>query len=165
MRRFLVLVAGLIAFAGVTTGPQAQSSSAAAPKDQVLFVCQHGNVKSLMAASYFNQEAEKLGLPYRAVARGVALDSTTVPEPIAEGLRADGVDVSGFHPAEVRASETAASARVVTIGATLPPEAQKAAGARIEQWNDVPPASENFAGARDAIKAHVQLLIEKLDKH
>src|SRR5215471_9161120 len=149
VRRFLVPIAGLIAFAGVTDA-RAQSSSAAAPKEQVLFVCQHGNVKSLMAASYFNQEAEKLGLPYRAVARGVAPDSTTVPEPIAEGLRADGVDVSGFHPAAVRASETAASARVITIGATLPEESQKAAGPRVEQWNDVPATSDGFAATRDA---------------
>jgi protein-tyrosine-phosphatase len=163
MRRFAAFVAGLIAFSGITAGARAQSSSAAAP-NQVLFVCQHGNVKSLMAASYFNQEAEKLGLPYRAVARGVAPDSTTVPEPIADGLRADGVNVSGFHPEAVRASDTAASGRVVTIGAALPAEAQKAAGQRIEQWNDVPPTSEGFTATRDAIKAHVHLLIEKLDK-
>ncbi|WP_035347047.1 hypothetical protein [Edaphobacter aggregans] len=166
MRRFLLLVAAMIAFAGAATGHSvAQSSTAPDAKAQVLFVCQHGNVKSLMAASYFNQQAEKQGLPYRAVARGVAPDSTTVPEPIAEGLRADGVDISGFHPAAVKASETAASQRVVTIGTTLPVEAQKAAGTRIEQWNDVPPASENFAATRDSIKAHVRRLIEELDKH
>ena len=118
-----------------------------------------------MAASYFNQEAAKLGLPYRAFSRGVAPDSTTVPQPIVEGLRADGIDVSGFHPAAVKASETAASQRVVTIGTTLPAEAQKAAGTRIEQWNDVPPPSESFAATRDSIKAHVRRLIEELNQH
>jgi arsenate reductase (thioredoxin) len=37
---------------------------------QVLFVCEHGNVKSLMAASYFNQLARERRLPFQAVSRG-----------------------------------------------------------------------------------------------
>jgi protein-tyrosine-phosphatase len=165
MRRFLLLVVAVIAVAGVATGYSvAQISTAPDAKAKVLFVCPSGN-RSLMAASYFNQEAGKLGLPYRAIARGVAADSTAVPQPIVEGLRADGIDVSGFHPAAVKASEAAAAHRVVTIGATLPTEVQKAAGAKIEQWNDVPPPSDGFAMTRDLINAHVHQLIEKLDKH
>ena len=165
MRRFLLLVVAMIAVAGVATGYSvAQISTAPDAKAKVLFVCPHG-IRSLMAASYFNQEAAKLGLPYRAISRGVAPDSTTVPQPIVEGLRADGIDVSGVHPAAVKATDAAASQQVVTIGATLPAEVQKAAGPGIEQWNDVPRPSEGFAMARDSIKAHVHQLIEKLDKH
>jgi arsenate reductase len=165
MRRFLLIVVAMIAVAGVATGYSvAQISTAPDAKAKVLFVCPHG-IRSLMAASYFNQEAAKLGLPYRAISRGVAPDSTTVPQPIVEGLRADGIDVSGFHPAAVKATDAAASQRVVTIGATLSTEVQKAAGPGIEQWNDVPRPSEGFAMARDSIKAHVHQLIEKLDKH
>ena len=174
MRRFVWVAAAMIAFAGCSSvamgyvegqeSSQTQGSPASAPKAQVLFVCQHGNVKSIMAASYFNQQAEKLGLPYRAVARGVAPDSSTVPQPIAAGLRADGIDVDGFRAEAVKASDTAASARVVTIGATLSAQSEKAAGGRVEQWNDVPPASEGFAETRDAIKAHVRKLIEQLDR-
>lgn len=33
-----------------------------APMRQVAFVCEHGNVKSLMAATYFNQQAAQRGL-------------------------------------------------------------------------------------------------------
>src|SRR6185295_11953988 len=65
---------------------------------QVLFVCEHGNVKSLMAASYFNQLAHERRLPYRAVSRGSAPDSTTVPPAIIDGLRKDVIDVASFHP-------------------------------------------------------------------
>src|SRR4029453_10546575 len=64
----------------------------------VVFVCEHGNVKSLMAASYFNQLASQRSLPFRAVSRGAAPDSTTGPKPIVAGLHADGVDGSDFHP-------------------------------------------------------------------
>jgi len=35
----------------------------ALPDSQVLFVCEHGNVKSLMASSYFNQLARERHLP------------------------------------------------------------------------------------------------------
>lgn len=38
---------------------------------QVVFVCEHGNVKSLMAASYFNQLAAQRGLRWRAVSREI----------------------------------------------------------------------------------------------
>jgi protein-tyrosine-phosphatase len=165
MRRLLLLAVAMIAFAGVATGYSvAQISTAPDVKARVLFVCPSGN-RSLMAASYFNQEAGKLGLPYRAISRGVAADSTAVPQTIVEGLRADGIDVSGSRLAAVKESDVTTSQRVVTIGATLPAEVQKAAGEKIEQWNDVPPPSEGFAGTRDAIKAHVRQLIEKLDKH
>ena len=85
-----------------------------------MFVCEHGNVKSLMAASYFNQLAAQRGLPWRAVARGIAPDSTTVPELIAAALRADGVDVSEFRPAKVDATDAAEAARIVMIGTDLP---------------------------------------------
>ena len=164
MRRFLLLVVAMIAVAGVATGYSvAQISTAPDAKAKVLFVCPHG-IRSLMAASYFNQEAAKLGLPYRAISRGVAPDSATVPQPIVEGLRADGIDVSGFHPAAVKVTDATASQQVVTIGATLPAEVLKASGPGIEQWNDVPRPSEGFAMARDSIKAHVHQLIEKLDK-
>ena len=98
---------------------------------QVVFVCEHGNVKSLMAASYFNQLAEQRGLRVRAISRGSAPDSNTVPQPVATRLRADGVDVSNFHPAKVEAAEVAEAARVVTIGTNLP----AGCGPRSSAWN------------------------------
>jgi protein-tyrosine-phosphatase len=39
---------------------------------QVLFVCEDGNVKGLMAMSYFNQLAQERQLHYCAVSRGTA---------------------------------------------------------------------------------------------
>jgi hypothetical protein len=57
---------------------------------QVLFVCEHDNVKSLMAASRFNQMAQEDRLPFRAPSRGTAPDSTTVPPAIIQGPLGDG---------------------------------------------------------------------------
>lgn len=130
----------------------------------MLFVCEHGNVKSLMAATYFNQIARERRLPFQAISRGVAPNSTTVPLAIANALRTEGFDVSAFQPAAVSRADVSASRRVVTIGAVLP-QAIDAAGAKIEQWNDVPPASVDYAGASAALKAHVSALIEQLSDH
>ena len=128
---------------------------------QILFVCEHGNVKSLMAASYFNQLAQERGLPVRAVARGSAPNSTTVPPAIVRGLRGDGFDVSAFHPSAVSASDVSASQLVITIGTALPLDTQTAQ-LKLEQWNDVPPASVDYGGSRDSLKSHIKDLVEQL---
>jgi protein-tyrosine-phosphatase len=129
---------------------------------QVLFVCEHGNVKSLMAASYFNQLARERRLPFQAVSRGSAPDSTTVPPAIIQGLRVDGFDVSSFHPSAVRATDVSASQLVITIGTTLPTDAQTIAQPKIEQWNDVPPASVDYGAARDSLQDHIKKLVAQL---
>ena len=139
--------------------------AAAAAEDtaakQVVFVCEHGNVKSLMAASYFNQLAAQRGLPFRAVSRGAAPDSTTVPQPIVAGLRADGVDVTDFHPEKIATADVDDAVRIVAISTDLPPGVQVDAR-RVERWSDVPAASLNYGAARRSLKAHVAALLERL---
>jgi len=130
---------------------------------QVLFVCQHGNVKSLMAASYFNQMAQQRGLAVRAVARGTAPNSDTVPSPIAQSLKGDGFDVSEFHPAAVSAADVSSSRRVITIGTTLPGDAQ-AGPPKLEAWNDVPPADADYGATRNSLKSHIDGLLNKLSR-
>jgi arsenate reductase len=130
---------------------------------QVVFVCEHGNVKSLMAASYFNQLAEERGLRWRAISRGSAPDSATVPDLIAAKLRADAIDVSDFRPVKVEATEVAEATRVVTIGTDLP-AGVPAEAQRIERWNDVPPASTSYDAARTSLKAHVAELLDRLSR-
>jgi protein-tyrosine-phosphatase len=150
--------------AAVATLALVRSASFAAeqpPAEQILFVCERGNVKSLMAASYFNQLAAQRGLPWRAVARGIAPDSTTVPKRIAAALLAEGVDVSEFHPATVDANDTAEAVRIVMIGTDLPARV-RGDEQRIERWNDVPPASTSYDAARSSLKAHIAELLERL---
>ena len=55
----------------------AQAPAARGPHEpgRVVFVCEHGSVKSLIASLYFNQRAQQRGLPFKAVARGTAPDS------------------------------------------------------------------------------------------
>ena len=135
-----------------------------AQNTQVLFICEHGNVKSLMAASYFNQLAHERGLPYRAVARGAHPNSTTVPPVVIDALRGDGLDVSSFHPSRLSNSDLSSSARVIAIGVTLPPDARPLAQNSLEEWNDVPPATLSYAATQQALKVHIAKLIDELSK-
>jgi hypothetical protein len=47
------------------------------------------------------------------------------------------------------------------IGAKLPPAAGRPQS-KIQEWNDVPPASTNYAAASATLKAHIRKLIEQL---
>ena len=56
----------------------------------IVFVCLHGSVKSQMAAAHFNQIARERGLPFVAVSRGIAVDSS-IPTRICDGLALEGL--------------------------------------------------------------------------
>ena len=129
---------------------------------QVLMVCEHGSVKSLMAASLFNKEAAQRHLPYRALSRGVRPDAA-VPAPIAASLTKEGFDVAGFVPSRVSATDVAQAARVVVIG--IEPEALGAqASATMDAWQDVPAASVDYAAASAALQKHITALLDDLEK-
>jgi len=129
---------------------------------QVLFICEHGNVKSLLAASYFNQLAQERGLPYRAIPRGTAPNTTAVPPAIVNGLRSDGIEVTVFQPTKLIASDVDRSARVIAIGVELPKDAQSLARTKLEIWNDVPAASIDYSETSKSLKAHVAKLVHEL---
>lgn len=139
----------------------ALGASPVAPMETVVFVCEHGNVKSLMAASYFNEIARQRKLPFIAIARGTAPNSTTVPGSIIAGLRVDGVDVSTYRPLAIDARDLASARQVVLIETSLP-DALQTKPAQVLDWSDVPPASVNFEAARQSLKVHVDRLVGDL---
>jgi len=127
----------------------------------VVFVCQHGNVKSLIAREWFNRLATEHGLPFRAVARGVTPEAS-VPPAIAEALRSDGFDVSGFEPRAFSAADVTGAARIVGIGVELS-SAPERGDAPLDTWQGIPPASERYAASRDALRARIEALLKTLE--
>jgi arsenate reductase (thioredoxin) len=127
----------------------------------VLFVCKHGNVKSLMAASYFNRLAAERGLPYRAAARGSDVDAAEVPTEISTRLAAEGFKVGAFRAMPPSAADVERAERIILIETALP-DRQADVGSKIERWDDVPPASVDYSAARDALRAHVERLLDQL---
>ena len=127
---------------------------------QVLFLCPYGGAKSVMAASYFNRIARQHGLPYIAEAAAAEEPYAAVPEPVAELLERDGIDVRSFQPRRVAAADVQNAARIISIDCEL--DAAAFAGASLERWDDVPKVSEDLHGSADAIRRHVQSLAEEL---
>jgi protein-tyrosine-phosphatase len=126
--------------------------------DTVLFVCEHGAAKSVVAAAHFNRMAAEKGLEVRAIARGTDPDAELGPAAV-KGLAADGLTVSG-KPERVSAVDVAGARRVVAIGCDL---TKAAPGVKVEQWDDVPPMSQDYAASRKVIVDHIRQLLAELD--
>ncbi len=83
-----VMVAAVIWLAGLTACQLARHDAAPDPivaPGQIVFVCEHGSVKSLIAASLFERAAAERGLDVHAVSRGVSPDER-VPAKIVAAL-------------------------------------------------------------------------------
>lgn len=126
----------------------------------VVFVCEHGSVKSLMAAQWFNKLAAERGLKHRAISRGMAPDAS-VPKGIADKLRSDGFDVGGFTPAALSKSDLRDAERVVSIGIDVS-KVTGGSSVKVDGWTDIPAASLNYAASRDALVKRIDRLLSEL---
>ena len=118
------------------------------PQDKVIvFVCEHGAAKSIIAASYFNKLASEKDLDVHAIARGTHPDSELSPKTIM-GLQTDGLTPPEATPQKLSSAEIESAWQIVSF-CELPEEYQTKAP--IEKWVDIPPVSENYEIARDAI--------------
>lgn len=134
LRKTLLLFTFLLMMA-----PASQSqifSARAIESERVVFVCQHGSVKSLISASLFNRTAEQRGLPFHAISRGVNPEEH-VPPAIVAAMHVDGFEVEAY------ADE---------------------AHAPVQSWDDVPPASIDYAAARSVLQQHIDALLDELQK-
>ena len=126
----------------------------------ILFVCPHGAAKSVIAAAEFQRLAQQHGLPWQALCGGTEPDDAITPAVLA-WLRAEGLPLPQRLPQPVTHAEFACANRVVslncTVRARLPPEIA------LEQWDDVPPVSQDLPTARARLRAHVEHLIH--DRH
>jgi protein-tyrosine-phosphatase len=126
----------------------------------VVFVCEHGAAKSVIAAAYFNKLASERGLNATAISRGTAPDPQFSTATVA-GLKSDGFAAPGGQPQLLGAADVQAAAVVVTLGAELP---RNSTPAKRREWNDTPSVSANYGAARDSIRGHVESLVEELSK-
>jgi protein-tyrosine-phosphatase len=138
----------------------AMSAAKAQNMQSILFVCEHGAARSVIAAAYFNQLAKERGLNYRAQFRGTdPQDSLT--SGTKAGLTKDGFDVSKMRPLLVSNGDVNNAERVITFDCKLPNDIQPK---ELSQWNGVPAISENYNVARDQIVTKVKALVDQLLK-
>ena len=124
----------------------------------IIFVCEHGAAKSVIAAAYFNKFAAERSFELQAVARGTNPDNELSPNAIA-GLRKAGLTPTESIPQKLSLADVKSAERIVSF-CELPEEFQKET--IIEQWDSIPPVSENYEKARDAILEPLKSLMEEL---
>ena len=124
----------------------------------VLFVCEHGAAKSVVAAAHFNKMAAEKGMAVRAIARGTDPDAEMNPIAV-KGLAGDGLGASG-KPQRVSADEVTTARRAVALGCDLK---QVAPNAKIEQWDDVPPMGQGYGAARNVIVDLIRQLLAEME--
>jgi arsenate reductase (thioredoxin) len=126
----------------------------------VLFVCEHGAAKSVVAAAHFNQLASERGLHFRAISRGTAPDPS-VPPPIIDGLKREGLSIpAGFAPSGVTGTDVNGATHVVTFDVTLPIRTD---ASRVTRWDKLPAFSDGYGPAAEAIRRNVRSLIARLE--
>jgi hypothetical protein len=124
-----------------------------------LFLCPHNAAKSVIAALEFTRLVEQMGLSWTAETAGTE-PSETVSPAVAAMYQAEGIDVSQHKPRHVTADDLAHAALIISMGCT--PDELGVDASRVEQWNDIPPVSEQPGAARAAIRAHLAELTAKL---
>lgn len=160
MTKTMALVLMAVALAGVVA--PAQTAKPTVPAQTVLFVCEHGAAKSVIAAAHFNKIARERGLPYRAVARGTAPDAD-IPAGVRQGLQREGLQLAVERPVLVARADAAAANRIVTFEVALPANVSSPKMAPTD-WKAVPSVSANFDVASADIKRRVEALIDELSK-
>src|SRR5438093_13003537 len=149
MNLHLLLIVGL-----------AMAQRAAPAEPTVVFVCEHGAAKSVIATAYFNKIAAERGLRARAIYRGVNPQADLSVSAL-KGLRDDGLTTPELKPSAIAPADVDAATVIFAIGCTLPSNAT--ASGKAGTWDDVP-EDKGYGATRDAIKGHVERLIDDLLK-
>ena len=124
----------------------------------IIFVCEHGAAKSVIAAAYFNKLAIDKGLELRAIARGTNPDNELSANTIA-GLHEDSLTPTGNVPQKLSIEDMKSAQRIISF-CELPEEYHRKTA--IERWDDIPPVGENYEKARDAILERIESLMKEL---
>jgi len=126
---------------------------------RLLFLCPHNAAKSVLAAAYMRQRAAEQALDLYITTAGTEPDAE-VSQAVVALLREEGIDVAGERPRLVTREELVAADYVVSLGCDL--NAPVFEGITIQQWDDVPPPSQDLGGARALILDHIDQLLGQL---
>lgn len=121
----------------------------------IVFVCEHGAAKSMIAAAHFNRIAEQLGLEQRAIARGTTPDPEISLQTV-EGLSEDGLSPTESMPQKLTQADLDSAQHVISF-CELPVEYRQKI--KVEHWGDVPLVSADYKQARDVIIDHIRRLL------
>ncbi|HEY5729713.1 MAG TPA: hypothetical protein VIS72_06645 [Anaerolineales bacterium] len=126
----------------------------------IVFVCEHGAAKSIVASVWFNKLAAENGLDIRAIARGTHPDAELGPKAV-EGLVNDGLTPTESTPQKLSLADVDSAQHIVTF-CELTQELKTITTS--ESWAEVPNISDGYEPARDAIIKHIDQLISNFSR-
>ncbi len=153
------LVAALFIASGASV-LRAQPTARATNKP-VLFVCEHGTVRSVLAKVLFEQYAAEVGLNTKAFSRGTRADSV-VPAFMLHGLAGDKIDLGDWRPQTLQPRDLTNASMVVTFD--IPRAATATAAVPQAHWDSLPSVSRDYITGREAIKVRVHQLVDSLKR-
>lgn len=128
----------------------------------VLFLCPHNALRSVIAAALFNQLAAGRA---RGESAGTEPDEQVNDRTITV-LREVGIEVADEKPGRVTREQFEQATRVVSLDCPLPPELNAVAADKLENW-PMPDTSgkpvEAVREVRELIRARVEQLVGELD--
>jgi len=133
---------------------------AGAQTNQIVFVCEHGSAKSVIAATYFNKLAKERNIPWQAVARGTHPDAEISPK--TRKLLADENLLDNTFTPQRLSQQDVDKAKQVFLFYALPESIL--GGNKIHYWRDINTVNDDFRKLRDDILARVTPLIDSLAK-
>ena len=136
-------------------------NSTMAQTKKIIFVCDHGAGKSVVAASYFNKLAKERNLDYVAECRGTNPDSI-VSLKTQEGLTKDDVYDAKIKPTKLQLSDTTNAERIILF--TAAPQGINTK-VKTENWSDIENVDAEYQKRRDAIIQKINSLLDTLEKH
>jgi protein-tyrosine-phosphatase len=129
-------------------------------KTTVVFVCEHGAARSVIAAAYFNKLAAERHLPYRAIARGTSPQENLSAAAV-RGLEQDRVDFERESPKLLTEADMKDAVRIVAF-CPIPDAFSRAIP--VDEHDDVPDVGKSYAGARDRLLVYIKELLEELGR-
>jgi arsenate reductase len=126
---------------------------------KIVFVCEHGSAKSVIAAAHFERMARDRGLKVQVIARGTVPDAEIGPA-VRKGLKADGIDISDVKPTAVTARDLRDATKIISFGPDL--AAVNERKSRVEDWSETPAVSADYDGARTYIVKRLRELLDEL---
>ena len=127
----------------------------------IVFVCEHGSAKSVIAAAYFNEQAKKRSLAWTAVPRGTNPDKV-LPANIEEGLRKDGLLPMKVTPQKLSQAD-ATNAQEIIHFFPLPKEIET--HHNTQYWTDIQAVHGDYPTLKEAIAPRLNVLLDSLAKH
>lgn len=161
MSKSLFLVALFTLSIAATRAQQPAKAAQSTAKPKIVFVCEHGSAKSIIAAAEFQQLALKNGFNVEVVSRGTIPDAE-IPSTIRQGLRSNGIDVGSAKPVKVSEKDLAEAVRIVTFGPDLSQWLPQ--GVKALDWSATPSPSADYKASREYIVKHLEVLLGDLQK-